>query len=176
MTLPEQQTSTARQYRRPGVGTTLSLRFRSKQSMQPEPVIRVLLIDDHAVARNGVRLTLGTGLHDRHPSLTVLMLRIYGIEVPALRAIKHAAAGYRIKRGGEVRKAERSSSTKRQPDFTRDEAINTSSQIPCRISNGMRASSKHMARLLSSGRSPHRTRCSTTATFVTRSRRYVSCR
>ena len=37
--------------------------------MQPEPGIRLLLIDDHAVARNGVRLTLGSGLRGFKDSL-----------------------------------------------------------------------------------------------------------
>ena len=62
--------------------------------MQPEPGIRLLLIDDHAVARNGVRLTLGTGLCAQQPAPAVLALSIYGEEVFALRAIEHARAGY----------------------------------------------------------------------------------
>lgn len=61
--------------------------------MQPEPVIWVLLIDDHAVARNGVRLTLGTGLRAQQLALAVLTLSIYGEEVFALRA-EHATTGY----------------------------------------------------------------------------------
>ncbi|WP_250491017.1 hypothetical protein [Caballeronia sp. INML2] len=60
--------------------------------MQPEPGIRLLLIDDHAVARNGVRLTLGSGLRAQQPALAVLTLSIDGEEVFALRAIEHATA------------------------------------------------------------------------------------
>lgn len=94
VTLPEQQTRRARRYRKPGVGRRSACAYRSKQSMQPEPVIRVLLIDDHA----GVRLTLGTGLRAQQLALAVLMLSIYHEEVSALRTVKHAAAGYRTKR------------------------------------------------------------------------------